>query len=125
MSATQVAVANMPYWKINEHQRYDKQTALVPWDSDLQVPDFILKACSTGLLPTSLPQLVGAKPIAFPDSLRFERQFVLSGPTEIAIRALFTKSVRDIFECEPHLQSRGQTLKPTFSQHLPDNHHMR
>lgn len=107
MDGTQVAVANMSYWKINENQRHYKQTVLVLRDSHLQVPDFILQSRSTGLLPTSFPQLIGPKPIEFPDSPRFESQFVLSGPTEIAIRALFTKSVRDFFERDPEWTIRG------------------
>ena len=107
MSGTQIAVANMSYWKINENQRHYKQTVLVLRDSDLQVPDFILQSRSTGLLPTSFPQLIGPKPIEFPDSPRFASQFVLSGPTESAIRAFFTRSVRDFFECEPEWTVRG------------------
>ncbi|MGI9442966.1 MAG: DUF3592 domain-containing protein [Rubripirellula sp.] len=107
MDGTEVAVANMSYWKINENQRHYKQTVLVLRDSHLQVPDFILQSRSTGLLPTSFPQLIGPKPIEFPDSPRFESQFVLSGPTEIAIRALFTKSVRDFFERDPDWTIRG------------------
>lgn len=107
MDGTEVAVANMSYWKINENQRHYKQTVLVLRDSHLQVPDFILQSRSTGLLPTSFPQLIGPKPIEFPDSPRFESQFVLSGPTEIAIRALFTKSVRDFFERDPDWTIHG------------------
>ena len=106
-SGTQVSVANMSYWKIDENQRHYKQTVLVLKDSHLEVPDFILQSQSTGLFSKLLPQLIGPKAIEFTDSPEFGSQFVLSGPVETAIRALFTKSVRDFFERNPEWTIRG------------------
>ena len=106
-SGTQVSVANMSYWKIDENQRHYKQTVLVLKDSNLDVPDFILQSQSTGMFSKLLPQLIGPNPIKFTDSPEFGSQFVLSGPVETAIRALFTKSVRDFLERNPEWTIRG------------------
>ena len=56
---TQIAVANMSYWKLDENQSHYKQTVLVLRGSHLQVPDFILQSRSTGIFFNVLTQLLG------------------------------------------------------------------
>jgi len=107
MGDTQIALANMSYWKLDENQSHYKQTVLVLRDSHLQVPDFILQSRSTGIFFNVLTQLLGPSPIEFRNSPKFQTKYVLSGPTEIAIRALFTKPVRDFFEEATEWTIRG------------------
>lgn len=104
---TQIAVANMSYWKLDENQRHYKQTVLVLRDSHLKVPDFILQSRSSGNFFNVLTQLLGPRPLEFRDSPKFQTNYLLSGPTEIAIRAFFTKPVRDFFEEATEWTIRG------------------
>ena len=50
-----------------------------------------------------LGKLFGGADINFPDAPEFSKKFILRGPDEAAIRALFTPTVRQFFEQQPAL----------------------
>lgn len=52
---------------------------------------------------SKLGKLFGGADINFPDAPEFSKKFILRGPDEAAIRALFTPAVRRFFEQQPAL----------------------